>query len=282
MIPPVNASAAFISQSGATNSTIICLAAARWAATDTWISKPVENSAQSSLAVDPSAAKNGFSDLSDRISLPADWADRLNTAASSTNATAKEPGALDRLHDLCEKHKPTRCLAIAFSLYLTDVLSRYHHSLDIYNCTGRLGDFSHRLKCLERSDPRKTDSPADQRTIEINPMDIEQYTGITVTYSSYRYAYGMLGAMESIAWVVLQLHLMLVVAYVAERCIRGRKPSGAVAGDDWSDVGELVALAIRAKPPGASAVLRGVIRTETGNVDDKIDGRLSPDIILRS
>ncbi|KAK3692642.1 hypothetical protein B0T22DRAFT_475538 [Podospora appendiculata] len=298
MIPPVNASAAFVSQSAIANSTIICLAAARWAAAEIWISKPTENSAKSNFAVDPPAVSKGFSDLSDRISMPVDWANSLNTAETSTNATAAEgAGAFDRLHDLCEKHKPTRCLAVGFSLYLTDALSRYHHSLDIYNCTGNLGDFSRRLKCMATGGPRESDSLVDQRTTEIDPMDIEQYTGITVLYSSYRYGFGIPGVMESIPWVVLQLHLMLVVAYLAERCIRGRRAGGTVAGDDWSDVGELVAVAFRVKMPGAS-VPREAAPTETATHThgerrtrdtwrmrafmhvDRVDGRPS-EIILR-
>jgi len=245
----INVSTALLTHSNTSKSTTLCLVAARWIPTDIGISRPSEISAQSSLSASPSLVEAMESrDMSNFINISADWANNLNTLAETIYRggpipAANDPtiGTFEHTQKMCDvEDSRTTCLAVAFSLYLTDALSRLQHAWPVHNCDGDMEKSPHApLKCRILASPD---------IIDILPGDLPKCcTGISVSYYNHKYVYGIVGLTDCLAWVVLTCHFVLVMVHFTEHFLRKRtyKDKG------WMDVGELVTLALKAESPEA-------------------------------
>ncbi|GAB1318158.1 hypothetical protein MFIFM68171_08368 [Madurella fahalii] len=244
--PPANLTTAFL-WSEKTDADTLCLVAAKWAAGNVWISEPNQMTAESSYSVDPNISALAFADPADLITIAPDWANQLDTVLQPqvdpvANSTQNAVGVFERIRATCQHN--LQCLSITFGLYLTDALSRHMNSWTVYNCEGDpyLAPLQ-QLKCVTVRGPDLTRATAPMTPID----DLNQYLSIVTSYYSWQYAYRITGAAESAAWVFLLLHVALVLIHFTEHYVRKRTYEEEDEG--WSDVGELVALALKTEPP---------------------------------
>ncbi|KAI3324274.1 hypothetical protein HD806DRAFT_543653 [Xylariaceae sp. AK1471] len=241
-----NISAAFISLSS--NSTDLCLVTAKWVQSDVWLAQPLDNAAQSSVSVDPSSAvRKTFHNSSEVLVVSDDWLRILDMGSRSYNRSTAN-SSFAELDAACKgKTRIARCHSIALSLYMADALARVQYHRHAYGCEGWLPSLARPIRCQ-----RIWSNDGDElKSILLQMSGMKRFIGVSSTYYRMQYGYGIKGFTVSLAWITVMLHAVLVMVHIIQHVIR--KKTYQETG--WSDIGELVACALKTEETSSSVCM---------------------------
>lgn len=235
LLPPgVNASTALLIysvQPSMNATTYLCLVDARWIESHVWFTAPYATIMRSGLSLESIQAFTGSShteSASPVISITADYANSLDTNLNVSSTYDQAPGSasqaspFDFIQQYCsrgiEYRLRPKCSMLAHTLYLTDSLRRAQSFFRYYSA----------LQLL-KSDTMK--------------MDPDRWTKLDYRLYHQLHAYKFEGSIIKLSMTVLLVHMMLVYAHLLLLVVGDGWCSRA-----WSELGELMALAILTQP----------------------------------
>ncbi|TPX08848.1 uncharacterized protein E0L32_009666 [Thyridium curvatum] len=267
------------------NSQRLCIAIARWVDSDVSSFVSSGDPPSTMVPVQPGASPEGlFLDKNEVLQMSTDWTRLLRNPVFTPTSDLQRnrtTTAFDEFYKICSKSvdSSSRCLAIGMSLYLTDALARLQYSWDTFRCD---------LDPLALSGGQKTSCMQHRASTEEVPVTVHlgmeeflRVTGVSSSYFQRKSAYGLQGFSVSMAFALLIFHVVVILAHWMEHFVRKR----TYRTRGWADVGELVALAMRADhfdvlAPGQSMLADGETwRLRTFVREKKSTG--SADIMLK-
>lgn len=235
LLPPgVNASTALLIYSvqpyfDAT--TYLCLFDARWIESHVWFTAPYATVMRKGLSLESIQSLSGSSHTeaaSPVISITADYANSLDTNLNVSSTYHQAPGSayqaspFDFIQEYCsrgiEYRLRPKCSMLAHTLYLTDSLRRAQSFFRYYSA----------LQLLE------------SETMKLDP---DRWTKLDYRLYHQLHAYEFEGSIIKLSMTVLLVHMMLVYAHLLLLVVGDGWCSRA-----WSELGELMALAILTQP----------------------------------
>ncbi|GAB1318136.1 hypothetical protein MFIFM68171_08346 [Madurella fahalii] len=232
--------------------TTLCLVAARWLETDLSYDRIASSVAQSSLPASPAICLSPSFAAEDVIVIDKAWANAMDEDSKRFVDTTPKylssyiyTGAEFSLADLSKlcRNPRSRCLATLFATFLSDALARLPYVHGIYPAR-KFEDNEKVWMYHPRGEGRldlDTSNQSDwgKHTLEGWVPVPETFTGIKCSLHREMYQYSFQGIPVYLAFSVLVLHSIMVIAHttIATRL----RPFNSTA---WSQIGELLALAL--------------------------------------
>lgn len=235
LLPPgVTASTALLIYNGRTAlnpATYLCLVEARWIESHVWFTAPYATVMRSGIPLDTVQAitgSNATTATSPVINITPEYGNSLNASLlvapiyGQETGSAVETSPFDFIQQYCSRNvlyqlRP-KCSFLAHALYMTDSLRRTQASFNY-----------HAAKGLQES--------------ENASLDPDNWTKLDYQLYQQLHAYKFEGSIIKLAMTVLLVHMMLVYAHLLLLIVGDGWCSRA-----WSELGELMALAIRTQP----------------------------------
>jgi hypothetical protein len=245
------------------DATYICLVDARWIESEVWFTAPYAAVMRSGVSMDSVRAASGANTTTQTATSPAikittEYANSLDTNLNisskymSNSTGIAQVGPFEFIHRYCrlrvEEALQPKCAMLAHALYLTDSLRRTQYRLGVE--TGNNLRFS-------------------------NLANVKQWTKLDYRVYHQAHAYIFDGSIVKLSMSVLLVHMMLAYTHLLLLVLGDGWCSRA-----WSELGELMALAILTHP---SPLLRnaggGINRWQTWRLRTFVrevtpDGRL--------
>lgn len=235
LLPPeVTASTALLMHSSAgvfNHTTYLCLVDARWIESHVWYTAPYATIMRSGVSMNSLRAITGSNTTTTAtplINITAEYANSLDTRLNVSSTYNEAPGSATQaspfefIEQYCRRSVAYRlrpkCSMLAHTLYLTDSLRRAQSFFTYY-------------------------SALEVQKSETQTLDPERWTKLDYRLYHQVHAYKFEGSIIKLSMSVLLVHMMLVYAHLLL----------LVAGDGWcsrawSELGELIALAILTQP----------------------------------
>lgn len=261
---PVRPSAAYWLRCGhgRLSEVCLCLVDARWIDSDAWIMPQAGNIPQYSLSLG-NATVNATLDPDQIIKMDVAWLRMLNTTVLLGKyddfrlANGTREYIYNRLLDLALEDVlggplyQQQAVAQLMTVFLADVLSMVSTGKPL-RATSRALTGPWQVKDF---------STGVSNGVSVNLEDLPSYARISPGYYHNVYEYNLEGTTIRLAWAVLLLHMLLVAVHFVVTCAQGSWQS-----DAWSQLGDLVALAMQANPDGI-AQRDGDGREEPGHLE---------------
>ena len=261
---PINASAAFWMHDPrpehSRDSVDLCFVDARWVSSTMWVFPKEGNVARFNYSM-----RNGIitpeSHPEEIVSLERAWLDAFNDAVTIGDAAGANATGLTRIRPLelisqavlsseyddftsrpGEARWNREVVSWIMAIYLTEVLSNLlaAYARDAFS-TSPLGPWNvSSANVFNAPFVPNNDFPLEE---------LPDYARIEVRYFHNVYEYNFQGTTTKLAWAMLFVYTLLLLVHGIVVCVHGAWYSGA-----WSQLGDLVALAMNARPP---ELLRG-------------------------
>jgi hypothetical protein len=232
---PIPVSAAFASASSHGSPASLCLVFAYWANADVWLSLPSKMPTLGASEVSRVLEQNGLSENTDIIQLNQTWLGLLKESLNGNfSGYNQSSSATSGVYQACETvnglGSPWLCRTSALALILADALARLHYRHPSY------------YQC-ENGPAWILCDRSTRKFASLTPLMDEGWLTIRPEYHHYVYAYKSRGATTLLAFTVLFFHVATVMIYIAINLGRNWRPTRA-----WSELGELVVLALNSAP----------------------------------
>lgn len=220
------------------NQTTVCLVTSRWIDSDPFASYPAQSGVAPSFSASLPAAGGGIS-RSDAISLDVSWLNNLTGWSDSEDYTTifsanSSTTYFTDMVQICSRsfQSDPSCIAMGLALGMSNVMSLIPNQFGIYSY-GVLDSASSLYK-----DNSETPISIDPDVLNAN------FTRLQLDVTKHVYGYGFRGATVYLAFAVLLLHVVTVLAHLLLMLFGRRWSSRA-----WSSLGELLVLALASQPP---------------------------------
>ncbi|KAK2614599.1 hypothetical protein N8I77_001408 [Diaporthe amygdali] len=214
----------------------LCLVDARWIESQVWFTAPYATIMRSGISLDSISAgigKNTSAQANSMIAITTQYANSLNSDLTVDSKYQQGPGKtaqvqpFELIHRYCNQSVPyslgPKCGMLAHALYLTDSLRRTQSYFRYYAASD-----------VTKSDPNTVGSPSSKAD-HLTRLDYQLYHQL--------HAYKLEGLIVKLSMSVLLLHVMLVYAHLLLLVLGDGWYSRA-----WSELGELIALAMVSQP----------------------------------